>query len=66
MVLAEGEGVWRLEGKDTPARKGDAVYAAPWTEHGIRSSGERSLTYYMVKWSGKGVSVPEEPAPTRR
>jgi mannose-6-phosphate isomerase-like protein (cupin superfamily) len=58
MILAEGTGVWQLGGKEQPARKGDVVYAAPWVMHGVRNTGDGPLTYYMVKWSGKGVAAP--------
>jgi mannose-6-phosphate isomerase-like protein (cupin superfamily) len=61
MILAEGSGRWHLDGKDSPAVKGDAVYAAPWSMHGIKNTGDGPLTYYMVKWSGKGVEPPAAP-----
>jgi len=62
MILAEGSGTWHLDGKESPARKGDVVYAAPWTMHGIKNTGETPLTYYMVKWNNKGVEAPAAPA----
>jgi hypothetical protein len=61
MILAEGSGIWTLDGKETPARKGDVLYAAPWTLHGLKNSGDTPLTYYMVKWSNKGVPAPAKP-----
>jgi endonuclease YncB( thermonuclease family) len=30
--------------------------------HGLKNTGEAALTYYMVKWTGKGVKAPEKPA----
>jgi quercetin dioxygenase-like cupin family protein len=51
MILAEGAGTWTLDGKCMPARKGDVVYAAPWTLHGLKNTGDTPLTYYMVKWN---------------
>jgi WD40 repeat protein len=62
MILAEGNGTWHLDGKEWPARKGDVVYAAPWTMHGLENTGDVALTYYMVKWSSKGVPAPENPS----
>jgi mannose-6-phosphate isomerase-like protein (cupin superfamily) len=62
MILAEGAGTWHLDGKKFPARKGDVVYAAPWTMHGLKNTGDAALTYYMVKWANKGVPAPEKPA----
>jgi mannose-6-phosphate isomerase-like protein (cupin superfamily) len=61
MILAEGAGVWRLDGRDLPARKGDVVYAAPWVMHGLKNTGDTPLTYYLVKWNTKGVKAPEKP-----
>jgi endonuclease YncB( thermonuclease family) len=29
--------------------------------HGLKNSGDVALTYYMVKWTGKGVKAPEKP-----
>ena len=66
MILAEGAGTWRVDDKDFPAVKGDAFYAAPWSMHGIKNTGEGPLTYYMVKWSGKGVEAPAGPAEEKR
>jgi quercetin dioxygenase-like cupin family protein len=61
MILAEGAGTWSLDGKESPARKGDVVYAAPWSVHGLKSTSDAPLTYYMVKWNNKGVKAPERP-----
>jgi mannose-6-phosphate isomerase-like protein (cupin superfamily) len=61
MILTEGTGTWTVEGKDFPARKGDVVYAAPWAVHGVKNTGRTPLTYYMVKWSNKGVKAPAKP-----
>ena len=61
LILAAGAGVWQLDGKELPAKAGDVVYAAPWTMHGIRNTGDEPLLYYMVKWSGKGVPAAKRP-----
>jgi quercetin dioxygenase-like cupin family protein len=61
MILAEGTGTWTLDGKEIAARKGDVVYAAPWTLHGLKNTGDAPLIYYMVKWNNKGVKAPERP-----
>ena len=61
MILTAGTGTWHLDGKEWAARKGDVVYAAPWTMHGLKNSGEGPLTYYMVKWTNKGVKAPAMP-----
>jgi hypothetical protein len=62
MILTEGSGTWTLNDNEMPARKGDVLYAAPWALHGLKNTGDSPLTYYMVKWSNKGVPVPEKPA----
>jgi quercetin dioxygenase-like cupin family protein len=61
MFLTEGAGTWHLDGKEFPGKKGDVVYAAPWSMHGIKNTGDGPLTYYMVKWNNKGVAAPPEP-----
>jgi mannose-6-phosphate isomerase-like protein (cupin superfamily) len=61
MILADGTGTWTLGDKQMPARKGDVVYAAPWMQHGLRNTGDTPLTYYLVKWSNKGVPAPAKP-----
>jgi hypothetical protein len=61
LILAEGTGTWHLDGKEIPARKGDVAYAAPGVMHGVKNTGDGPLTYYMVKWAGKGVKAPEQP-----
>jgi mannose-6-phosphate isomerase-like protein (cupin superfamily) len=61
MILASGSGEWQLDDKKMPAKAGDAVYAAPWTMHGIKNTGDEPLVYYMVKWSGKGVPAAKRP-----
>ena len=54
-------GTWHLVGKEHPARKGNVLYAAPWAMHTLKNTGEKPLTYYMVKWNNKGVKAPERP-----
>ena len=62
MILADGTGTWTLDGKEIAAKQGDVVYAAPWTTHGLKNTGDAPLTYYMVKWNNKGVKAPAKPA----
>jgi quercetin dioxygenase-like cupin family protein/endonuclease YncB( thermonuclease family) len=61
MILADGRGTWTLNGKEFAAKKGDVVYAAPGTMHGLKNTGDGPLTYYMMKWNNKGVPPPAEP-----
>jgi quercetin dioxygenase-like cupin family protein len=61
MTIMEGSGVWHLDGKEIPARKGDVIYTAPWSKHGLKNTGDVPLLYFVVKFNTKGVEVPEEP-----
>lgn len=62
LYLAEGSGRWHLDGKEIEAKKGDVIYAAPWVMHGLTNTGSTPLTFFVIKWNGKGVPVPEKPA----
>ena len=62
MEITEGQGTWHLNGNDLPAKKGDVVYAAPWDFHGLTNTGSKPLTFFVVKWSSKGLKAPEKPA----
>jgi mannose-6-phosphate isomerase-like protein (cupin superfamily) len=59
LFVTEGSGRWHLDGKEFPAAKGDAIYAAPWVVHGITNTGTAPLTFVVFKWNGKGVKAPE-------
>jgi mannose-6-phosphate isomerase-like protein (cupin superfamily) len=63
LFVTEGSGRWHLDGKDFPANKGDAIYAAPWVVHGITNTGSAPLTFVVFNWNGKGVKAPEAPKP---
>jgi mannose-6-phosphate isomerase-like protein (cupin superfamily) len=63
LLVTEGSGRWHLDGKEFPAAKGDAIYAAPWVMHGITNTGSAPLTWVVFKWNGKGVKAPEAPKP---
>jgi mannose-6-phosphate isomerase-like protein (cupin superfamily) len=58
MEITEGEGTWSLNGKQVPAKKGDVVYTAPWDFHGLKNTGSKPLTFFVVKYAGKGVPAP--------
>lgn len=61
LVITEGSGTWSLQGKKMPAKKGDVIYTEPWAWHGLVNTGDEPLTFYVVKWTSKGVEVPKEP-----
>lgn len=61
LIVTEGSGRFHLNGKEWPAQKGDVLYAAPWTMHGIRNTGDKPISYMAVKWAARGVKAPPEP-----
>lgn len=62
LYVAEGSGMWHLNGKDFPAAKGDTIYTAPWDVHGIKNTGTTPLTFVVFKWNTKGIAAAKEPA----
>jgi mannose-6-phosphate isomerase-like protein (cupin superfamily) len=61
LMVAEGEGMWHLNGKDFAAQQGDMLYAAPWDVHGIKNTGKAPLKFVVWKWNNKGVALPKQP-----
>ena len=59
MYIIEGNGTWSMNGKESPAKPGDVMYAKPWDWHGITNTGEVPLKFFVVKWDNKGVPLPE-------
>ena len=54
LALVEGTGVWTLDGKDSPAQRGDILYVEPWVYHGLTNTGDKPLTFLVVRYNGKG------------
>lgn len=61
LFITEGSGVWHLDGKDFPARKGDVLFVEPWVFHGLKNTGDKPLTFAVVKYEPKGVTAPPRP-----
>lgn len=61
MFVVEGNGTWSVNGEEFPAQAGDMMYAKPWDWHGITNTGDKPLKFFVVKWDGKGVDIPENP-----
>ncbi len=57
-VLVEGEGVWYLNGKEIPAKKGDVFYVAPWDLHTMKNTGTKPFVFYVAKFGAKGLPAP--------
>ena len=62
LAVAEGSGVWHLNGKEFPANKGDVLYVEPWNFHGLVNTGSEPLTFFVVRWNNKAISPPPAPA----
>jgi len=61
LAVVEGSGVWSLDGKESPAKRGDVLYAAPWVYHGLTNTGDKPLVFLVVRYNSKGVAVPPRP-----
>ena len=53
MILAEGAGIWNVAGKQSAARKGDVLYAAPWTLHGRKNTSDAHLLHGEMEQQGR-------------
>ena len=62
ITLVKGSGQWSLDGKESPANEGDVMYVEPWVMHGLLNTGKEPLSFFVVRWTGKGVEYPKEPA----
>jgi len=61
LAIAEGSGMWHLNGKEFPANKGDVLYVQPWDFHGVVNTGSEPLTFFVVRWNNQGVRPPPAP-----
>ena len=61
LIVAEGSGTWSLDSKETPAKRGDILYAEPWVYHGLTNTGTEQLIFVVVRFNAKGVNVPPRP-----
>ncbi len=61
LYLAEGEGTWHLNGKESPAHTHDLLYTEPWVMHGLKNTSTKPLVFFVVKWNGKQLEVPGIP-----
>lgn len=58
LYVVEGEGTWSMNGVESPAKAGDLMYAKPWDIHGISNTGDKPLTFFVMKWDNKGMELP--------
>lgn len=61
LMLIQGSGTWSLDGKESPAEKGDVLYVEPWVYHGLVNTGDEPLIFAVVRYNGQGVPVPPRP-----
>lgn len=61
LILAEGSGTWSLDGKESPAKRGDILYVEPWVYHGLTNTGTEPLIFVVVRFNSKGVKAPPRP-----
>ena len=61
LIITEGSGTWNVNEKEFPAKKGDILYVAPWDYHGFVNTGDKPLTFAVVRFSSKGVKIPPRP-----
>ncbi len=54
MVIEKGQGEIYCDGKTTKVGPGSVMYTTPMAEHGIVNTGVEPLTFYFVKWNGRG------------
>jgi mannose-6-phosphate isomerase-like protein (cupin superfamily) len=67
LAIAEGTGVWHVNGKEFPAGKGDVLYVQPWDFHGVVNTGSEPLTFLVLRWNTKGIApVPAPPGDNGR
>lgn len=61
LILVEGSGTWSVDGKESPAKRGDILYTEPWVYHGLTNTGTVPLVFVVVRFNSKGVPIPPRP-----
>lgn len=61
LILVQGSGTWSLDGKQSPATRGDILYTEPWVYHGLTNTSDEPLIFVVVRFSSKGVVLPPRP-----
>lgn len=63
LMVTKGQGIWTLNGVDSPAVAGDILFARAWDYHGVRAANNSPLEFVVFKYSGRGVEMPTDPNP---
>ena len=61
LIVTEGTGVWHLDGKEFPAKPNDVLFVEPWVYHGLTNTGDKPLTFVVVRYNSKGLELPPKP-----
>jgi len=61
LILVEGAGTWSLDGKESPAKRGDILYTEPWVYHGLTNTSSEPLIFVVVRFNSKGITIPPRP-----
>ena len=64
LLVTKGQGIWSLNGQDSPAQEGDILFARSWDYHGIRAANGSPLEFVVFKYSARDRAMPTDPEPT--
>ena len=63
LMITKGRGEWYLNGKTTPAKEGDILFARAWDYHGVKAAVDSPLEFVVFKYSNKDGRAPTDPNP---
>jgi len=63
LMITKGRGTWYLNGKESPAKEGDILFARAWDYHGVKAAKDSPLEFVVFKYSGRHIDPPADPNP---
>jgi len=63
LMVTKGRGEWYLNGKTSPAKEGDILFARAWDYHGVKAADDSPLEFVVFKYSSKNERAPTDPNP---
>ncbi len=63
LMITKGKGTWYLNGKETPAKEGDILFARSWVYHGVKAADDSPLEFVVFKYSGRDSIPSVDPNP---
>ena len=63
LMITKGYGTWYLNGKESPAKEGDILFARAWDYHGVKAADDSPLEFVVFKYSGRHINAPTDPQP---